>query len=128
MTYSGNWSWKPPKLPSRVSLGLVTVTRFQAAGWPRFFNYELHRRISLLSVVFLGTHIGAAVLDPYTHLGVAAALAAGALAVAGLLGTSFTLVILVLGLLLWDRFAVVARSTTMQIRNLDYVAAARCAG
>ncbi|MFM8613117.1 MAG: ABC transporter permease [Alphaproteobacteria bacterium] len=31
-----------------------------------------------------------------------------ALAVAGLLGTSFTLVILVLGLLLWDRFAVVA--------------------
>jgi len=34
----------------------------------------------------------------------------------------------VLGLLLWDRFAVVARSTTMQIRNLDYVAAAWCAG
>jgi peptide/nickel transport system permease protein len=51
-----------------------------------------------------------------------------ALAVAGLMGTSFTLVIMVLGLLLWDRFAVVARSTTMQIRNLDYVAAARCAG
>jgi peptide/nickel transport system permease protein len=52
-----------------------------------------------------------------------------ALAVAGFSGgASFTLVILVLGLLLWDRFAVVARSTTMQIRNLDYVAAARCAG
>ena len=52
-----------------------------------------------------------------------------ALAVAGFSGgASFTMVILVLGLLLWDRFAVVARSTTMQIRNLDYVAAARCAG
>ncbi|MBW8267913.1 ABC transporter permease [Caldovatus aquaticus] len=51
-----------------------------------------------------------------------------ALTVAGLMGSSFTLVILVLGLLLWDRFAVVARSTTMQIRNLDYVAAAWCAG
>ncbi|GGG23612.1 peptide ABC transporter permease [Caldovatus sediminis] len=51
-----------------------------------------------------------------------------ALAVVGLMGSSFTLVILVLGLLLWDRFAVVARSTTMQIRNLDYVAAAWCAG
>jgi len=51
-----------------------------------------------------------------------------ALAVAGLLGTSFTLVILVLGLLLWDRFAVVARSTTMQLRTLDYVSAAWCAG
>ena len=51
-----------------------------------------------------------------------------ALAVAGLVGSSFVLVILVLGLLLWDRFAVVARSTTMQVRNLDYVAAAWCAG
>ena len=51
-----------------------------------------------------------------------------ALAVVGLLGSSLTLVILVLGLLLWDRFAVVARSTTMQIRNLDYVAAAWAAG
>jgi len=51
-----------------------------------------------------------------------------ALAVAGLKGSSLTLVILVLGLLLWDRFAVVARSTTMQVRNLDYVSAAWCAG
>ncbi|NKC31185.1 ABC transporter permease [Falsiroseomonas selenitidurans] len=51
-----------------------------------------------------------------------------ALAVAGLLGTSFLLVILVLGLLLWDRFAVVARATTMQLRTLDYVSAAWCAG
>jgi peptide/nickel transport system permease protein len=51
-----------------------------------------------------------------------------ALAVAGLMGSSFILVIMVLGLLLWDRFAVVARTTTMQIRNLDYVSAAWCAG
>ena len=51
-----------------------------------------------------------------------------ALAVVGLLGSSLTLVILVLGLLLWDRFAVVARSTTMQVRNLDYVAAAWASG
>jgi peptide/nickel transport system permease protein len=51
-----------------------------------------------------------------------------ALAVVGLLGSSLTLVILVLGLLLWDRFAVVARSTTMQVRNLDYVSAAWAAG
>ena len=51
-----------------------------------------------------------------------------ALAVVGLLGTSMTLLVLTLGLLLWDRFAVVARSTTMQVRNLDFVAAAWCAG
>ncbi len=51
-----------------------------------------------------------------------------ALAVVGLLGTSMTLLVLTLGLLLWDRFAVVARSTSMQVRNLDFVAAAWCAG
>ena len=61
-----------------------------------------------------------------TRLSIPAVLVA--LAVAALRGSSLMLVVLVLGLLLWDRFAVVARSTTMQIRNLDYVAAAWCAG
>ncbi|MBR0660661.1 ABC transporter permease [Neoroseomonas oryzicola] len=61
-----------------------------------------------------------------TRLSIPAVLVA--LAVAALRGSSFILVVLVLGLLLWDRFAVVARSTTMQIRNLDYVSAAWCAG
>jgi peptide/nickel transport system permease protein len=51
-----------------------------------------------------------------------------ALSVVSLLGSSLQLVMLTLGLLLWDRFAVVARTTTMQVRTLDYVAAARAAG
>ena len=51
-----------------------------------------------------------------------------ALAVVGLVGSSLTVVVMTLGLLLWDRFAVVARTTTMQVRNLDYVAAAWAAG
>jgi len=51
-----------------------------------------------------------------------------ALAVVGLLGSSMTLLMITMGVLLWDRFAVVARSTTMQVRNLDFVAAAWCAG
>jgi peptide/nickel transport system permease protein len=51
-----------------------------------------------------------------------------ALAVVGLLGSSMPLLMITLGLLLWERFAVVARSTTMQVRNLDFVAAAWCAG
>jgi peptide/nickel transport system permease protein len=51
-----------------------------------------------------------------------------ALAVVGLMGSSLMLVIATLGLLLWDRFAVVARATTMQVRTLDYVNAAWCAG
>ena len=51
-----------------------------------------------------------------------------ALTVVALVGSSLTVVVLTLGLLLWDRFAVVARTTTMQVRNLDYIAAARAAG
>ncbi len=51
-----------------------------------------------------------------------------ALTVVALVGSSLTVVVLTLGLLLWVRFAVVARTTTMQIRTLDYIAAAQAAG
>jgi peptide/nickel transport system permease protein len=51
-----------------------------------------------------------------------------ALAVVSLIGNSLWIVIWVLGLLIWDRFAVVMRSTTQQVRNLDYVAAAQAVG
>ena len=51
-----------------------------------------------------------------------------ALAVVSLVGSSLTVVVLTLGLLLWERFAVVTRTTVMQVRNLDYVAAAWAAG
>ncbi len=51
-----------------------------------------------------------------------------ALAVVAIFGGSLWVVILVLGLLRWDRFAVVMRSVTMQARALDYVAAAQAAG
>jgi peptide/nickel transport system permease protein len=51
-----------------------------------------------------------------------------AVAVVSLIGGSMQVVILVLGLLVWDRFAVVIRASTQQARPLEYVAAARCAG
>ena len=51
-----------------------------------------------------------------------------ALAVVALVGSSLTVVVATLGLLLWDRFAVVARVATMQVRTLDFVAAAWAAG
>ena len=51
-----------------------------------------------------------------------------ALAVVALFGGSLQVVILVLGLLLWDRFAVVMRSSVMQIRDLEYVNAAKAIG
>jgi len=51
-----------------------------------------------------------------------------ALATVALVGGSLWVVILVLGLLKWDRFAVVMRSATQQVRALEYVAAAQSAG
>ena len=51
-----------------------------------------------------------------------------ALATVAMVGGSLWIVILVLGLLKWDRFAVVMRSATQQVRSLDYVAAAQSAG
>lgn len=51
-----------------------------------------------------------------------------ALAVVAILGGSLEVVILVLGFLLWDRFAVVMRASTLQVRNREYVAAARAIG
>ncbi|MDO8396898.1 MAG: ABC transporter permease [Bradyrhizobium sp.] len=51
-----------------------------------------------------------------------------ALAVVATVGGSLWVVILVLGLLKWDRFAVVMRAATQQVRVLDYVAAAEAAG
>jgi len=51
-----------------------------------------------------------------------------ALAVAAFAGSSVAIVTAVLGLLLWDRFAVVTRAATLQVRALDYIAAAEAAG
>ena len=51
-----------------------------------------------------------------------------ALAVVSLIGSSLSVVIWVLGLLIWDRFAVVMRSATMQVRGLDFVASAQALG
>jgi peptide/nickel transport system permease protein len=43
-------------------------------------------------------------------------------------GGSLIVVIAVLGLLKWDRFAVVMRAATQQVRGLDYISAARSVG
>jgi len=51
-----------------------------------------------------------------------------AVAVVGLVGGSLKVVIITLGLLLWNRYAVVMRSATQQIRNQDYIPAAQAVG
>jgi methionine sulfoxide reductase heme-binding subunit len=57
-----------------VVLGIVTTMRWQSDRWPRFLTAEVHRTISLLAVVFLVAHIVTAIVDPFTNLGLAAAL------------------------------------------------------
>lgn len=51
-----------------------------------------------------------------------------ALAVVALMGGALKVIVIVLGLLMWNRFAVVMRSSTMQIRNMDYVLASQAVG
>jgi sulfoxide reductase heme-binding subunit YedZ len=57
-----------------AGLGLLAVARTQASWWPRFLTVELHRNLALVSVAFLGLHIVTAILDPFTELGIVAAL------------------------------------------------------
>lgn len=51
-----------------------------------------------------------------------------ALAMASLVGGSLQVVIALLGLLLWDRFAIVTRSATQQLRDAEFIAAAKALG
>jgi peptide/nickel transport system permease protein len=51
-----------------------------------------------------------------------------ALAVVALRGGSLGIVILVLGLMIWNRFVLVMRASTQQLRSVDYVSAAKAAG
>ena len=51
-----------------------------------------------------------------------------ALVVVALVGSSLWLMILVIGLLLWDRFAIVVRSATQQLAQREYITSARAIG
>lgn len=88
-----------------VCLGLLTVVRWQRPGLPRFLTVEFHRRVALLSIVFLAIHIVTAIIDPYTSLGVLAAVVPLAssyrpVAVAlGVISVDLTLAIIVTSLL-----------------------------
>lgn len=57
-----------------MCIGILTTMRWQSARWPRFLTAELHRSLALVSVVFLAFHIVTAIVDPFTDLGLAAAL------------------------------------------------------
>lgn len=53
-----------------VALGLMLSMRWQSASrWPRFVNSELHNFATLLSLVFVGVHVLAVWVDPFTRFG-----------------------------------------------------------
>jgi DMSO/TMAO reductase YedYZ heme-binding membrane subunit len=53
-------------------LGLLTTGRAKARNWPGFAQQELHRRVSMIAVVFLALHVLTSVLDTYVDIGWAA--------------------------------------------------------
>ena len=57
-----------------VVLGILSTLRVESPSWPRFLTTGLHRNLALMTLVFLALHIVTAVVDPFTHLGWAAAL------------------------------------------------------
>ena len=53
-------------------LGMTTSSRARARNWPGFAQQEMHRRISILSVVFLGLHVLTSVMDTFVNISWAA--------------------------------------------------------
>ena len=53
-------------------LGIITTTRARARNWPGFAQQEMHRRLSMIAVVFLGIHVLTSVLDTYVDISWAA--------------------------------------------------------
>ncbi|HVM66549.1 MAG TPA: ferric reductase-like transmembrane domain-containing protein [Acidimicrobiales bacterium] len=52
-----------------VAFGILTTVRYQSEAWPRFAMSYLHRRISLVTMVFLGIHVISTVLDSFAPIG-----------------------------------------------------------
>jgi methionine sulfoxide reductase heme-binding subunit len=59
-------------LTATMILGIAVTNRLRARNWPGFAQQELHRRMSMLSVVFVGIHVLTSVLDTYVNIGWAA--------------------------------------------------------
>ena len=59
-------------LTAVVVLGITVNRQGRLPGLPRFAATSLHRSVSLLSVAFVGIHIGTAIADPFVTIGIAA--------------------------------------------------------
>jgi predicted ferric reductase len=61
-------------LTASVLVGLALSLQFQSPRWPRLINNALHNYLTLLGGVFLGVHILAVAVDPFTRFGLNALL------------------------------------------------------
>ncbi len=75
---SSQWLWYTTRATGLVALvlltmsmvlGVLTSVRFATRNWPRFTFQDLHRRVSLLAVVFVGLHVVTTVSDTFAPIG-----------------------------------------------------------
>ena len=59
-------------LTGTMVLGMLTAGRARSRSWPALAQADLHKRVSLLAMVFLAFHVLTAILDTYVHVGWAA--------------------------------------------------------
>ena len=56
-------------LTAAVLLGIVSALRWRTTRWPRFATVDVHRNLTLLSIVFVAIHVVTTVLDGYAPVG-----------------------------------------------------------
>lgn len=56
-------------LSATMVLGLLTASRAASTRWPGVTHQDLHRRLSLLTVLFVAGHVLTSVLDSFVHIG-----------------------------------------------------------
>ncbi len=74
---SSTWLWYATRASGIVTLVLLTATmvlglpppnRARARNWPGYAQQEIHRRISMIAMVFLGIHVVTSVLDTFVSI------------------------------------------------------------
>ncbi|HWD52635.1 MAG TPA: ferric reductase-like transmembrane domain-containing protein [Acidimicrobiales bacterium] len=61
-------------LTATLVLGILTAGRRRTRSWPAFARADLHKRVSLLAMVFVALHVLTSILDTYVNVGWAAAI------------------------------------------------------
>ena len=56
-------------LSATLVLGILTANRSSSPRWPGFALQDIHRRVSVIAMVFLAGHILTSVTDTYVHIG-----------------------------------------------------------